>query len=188
MSASQPLSLVKDYGLLDSSNDSIKTSNPQIIKTGIVYASCSTEKKGGNIGVCNTTTSSGIGSFHINLGTELLYRYGHPAQAVITGIQTGTSTVLTLNHTDTKLRVGDYIQVVGAGTTYDNSLFHKEITEIQFPQQWNNYQTKITINANTNSGHHTFVGVATAAKSIVFVLKPETNHGCTVHLHEVQLG
>lgn len=188
MSAAQPLNLYQNIGKLSSANASSVTSNPFIIRTGVVLAVASTIKGGGSIGVCNTTTDAGIGSIFVNPQDNILYRYGHPAQSVVTGITTGTSTVLTLNHPDTKLRVGDYIQLVGAGSTYGATLLHKQITSISSPQQWNNYTMTITVNANTSSGHHAFVGVATAAKSVIFVMAPESASGCDMFIHEVQIA
>jgi hypothetical protein len=188
MSASQPLNLYQNIGKLSSTNANSVTSNPFIIRTGVVLAVASTSKGGGSIGICNTTTDAGIGSIFVNQQSSILYRYGHPAQSVISGITTGSSTVLILNHPDTKLRVGDYIQVVGAGSTYEATLRHKQITSISSPQQWNNYRMSITVNANTSSGHHAFVGVATAAKSVIFVVAPESASGCDMFIHEVQIA
>jgi len=188
MSASQPLNLYQNIGKLSSANANFVTSSPFIVRTGVLLAVASTLRGGGSIGICNTTTDAGIGSIFVNQQDNVLYRYGHPAQSVIIGIATGSSTVLTLNHPDTKLRVGDYIQVVGAGSTYDTSLLHKQITSISSPQQWNNYTMTITVNANTSSGHHAFVGVATAAKSVIFVMAPESASGCDMFIHEVQIA
>ena len=188
MSASQPLNLYQTVGKLSAANASSVTSNPSIVRTGTILATASTTRGGGSIGICNTTTDAGIGSIFINKQDSILYRYGHPAQSTVIGIATGASTVLTLDHPDTKLRVGDYIQLVGAGSTYTTSLLHKQITAISSPQQWNNYKMAVTVNANTSSGHHAFVGVATAAKSVVFVLAPENASGCDMFIHEVQIA
>ena len=43
------------------------------------------EKKSGHISVCNTIAQTGVGSFHIEKGNDFLYRYGHPANANVTG-------------------------------------------------------------------------------------------------------
>lgn len=190
MSASQPLSLVNDIGQLSTNNGTSKNSDPHIVRTGVLYVSCSDAGKGGHIGICNTTSDpAGINSFHVNTNTELMYRYSHPAQAVVTGIQTGTTTVLTLNHPDTKIRKGDRVTLIGSSVAaYNNSILHKEVLAVSSPQQWNNYTQTITVNVNTTGIVTAFTGIATAAKSVVFVLAPETASGSTLHLHEVQLG
>ena len=190
MSASQPLSLVQDFGELTSNNTTSKNSSPHIVKTGILYICINDVGKGAHIGVCNTTSDPiGIKSFHVNPNTNFLYRYAHPAQAVVTGIQTGTTTTLTLNHPDTKIKKGDYITLVGSSVAaYNNAIFHKEVLNISSPQQWNNYTQTITVNVNTTGIITAFAGIATVGKSVVFVMAPETSSGSTAHLHEVQLG
>ena len=188
MSASQPLNLYQTIGKISTTNGSSVTSNPFIIRTGTILAVASTTRGGGSIGICNTTTDTGIGSIFVNKQDSILYRYGHPAQSTVVAITTGTSTILKLDHPDTKLKVGDYIQLVGAGSTYNTSLLHKQITAISSPQQWNNYVMNITVNANTSSSHHAFVGVATIAKSVTFVLAPENISGCDMFIHEVQIA
>jgi len=190
MSASQPLTLVNDIGELTSNNTTSKNSEPFIIRTGVLYVCCNDVGKGGHIGICNTTSDpAGISSFHINPSAELLYRYAHPAKAVVTGIQTGSTTVLTLNHPDTKLRVGNRVTLIGSSVAaYNNAIIHKEITAISSPQQWNDYKQTITLNVNTSGIVTAFTGIATAARSVVFVMAPETVSGSTMHLHEVQLG
>lgn len=189
MSASQPLSLYSNVGKLTSSSASAVTTNPHIVRTGVVLATASTTKGGGSIGICNTTTDAGIGSIFVNQQDSILYRYGHPAQSVITGITTGATTVLTLDHPDTKLRVGDHIQVIGSSVpAYNNSLSHKAITAISSPQQWNDYTMTITVNADTSGIVTAFTGIATAAKSVVFVMAPEGSSGCDMFIQEVQLA
>jgi hypothetical protein len=189
MSASQPLSLYSNVGKLTSSSASAVTTNPHIVRTGVVLATASTTKGGGSIGICNTTTDAGIGSIFVNQQDSILYRYGHPAQSTITGITTGTSTVLTLDHPDTKLRVGDRIQVIGSSVAaYNNALSHKEITAISSPQQWNDYTMTLTVDANTSGIVTAFAGIATAARSVVFVMAPEGSSGCDMFIQEVQLA
>ena len=105
----QPLSLVTDYGELSSANATSAVTGAKAIKSGVLYVVCSDEKKAGHIAVCNTANQAGVGSFHVAKGDSFLYRYGHPARGTVTAAAKGTSTVLTLNHPDSKIRVGDYV-------------------------------------------------------------------------------
>ena len=65
MSASQPLSLVTDYGELSSANATSAVTSAQTVKTGVLYVVCSEAKAGGHIAVCNTANQAGVGSFHV---------------------------------------------------------------------------------------------------------------------------
>ena len=65
MTASQPLKLVADHGELTSANATSVVSDAQIVKTGVLYVACSSEKKSGHLSVCNTAAQAGVGSFHI---------------------------------------------------------------------------------------------------------------------------
>lgn len=187
MSASQPIRCVEDLGLISSNNATPVTKNPIIIRTGILLIAVTTGKEGGRIGVCNTTTSKvGMVTAHVNEGDDMLLRYGHPAQGKIVGITTGSTTVLELNHTDTKIKVGDFVTIIGSSVSEYNTV-HKEVTAVSSPQQWNNYKQTITVNYNTSTAS-AFVGVATVAKSVIPVLYPETSNGCDAYLQEAQLG
>ena len=48
MSASQPLSLVTDYGELSSANATSAVTSASVIKTGILYVVCSDDKAAGH--------------------------------------------------------------------------------------------------------------------------------------------
>ena len=188
MSASQPLSLVTDYGELSSANATSAVTSAQTVKTGVVYVVCSDDKAAGHISVCNTANQAGVGSFHVAKGDSFLYRYGHPARGKVTAATKGTSTVLTLNHPDSKLRVGDYVTMSGAAVGAWNTLIaHVPITAVSDPQQWNDYQQTVTVTANSSSTAD-FTGTAFISKSVIFRLAPETASGCTLHLHEVGIG
>ena len=188
MSASQPLSLVTDYGELSSANATSAVTSAQSVKTGVLYVVCSEAKAGGHIAVCNTANQAGVGSFHVAKGDSFLYRYGHPAKAPVSAISKASNAVITIDHTDTKLQVGDFVTLSGSSVgTYNSTIAHKEITAIQRPQRVNDFQTTITVDADTSSLAN-FTGTATLSKSVIFRLAPETASGCTLHLHEVGIG
>ena len=188
MSASQPLSLVTDYGELSSANATSAVTSAQTVKTGVLYVVCSEAKAGGNIAVCNTANQAGVGSFHVAKGDSFLYRYGHPAKAPVSAISKAAAAVITIDHTDTKLQVGDFVTLSGSSVgAYNSTIAHKEITAIQRPQRVNDFQTTITVDADTSSLAD-FTGTATLSKSVIFRLAPETASGCTLHLHEVGIG
>ena len=109
MSASQPLSLVTDYGELSSANATSAVTSASVIKTGILYVVCSDDKAAGHIAVCNTANQAGVGSFHVAKGDDFLYRYGHPANAPVSAISKAASAVITVDHTDSKIQVGDSV-------------------------------------------------------------------------------
>tara|TARA_B100000927_G_scaffold99406_1_gene80382 strand:+ start:156 stop:719 length:564 start_codon:yes stop_codon:yes gene_type:complete len=183
-----PLSLVTDYGELSSANATSAVTGAKTIKTGVVYVVCSDAKAAGHIAVCNTANQAGVGSFHVAKGDSFLYRYGHPARGTVTSAAKGTSTVLTLNHPDSKIRVGDYVTMSGADVGAWNSLIaHVPVTAVSSPQQWNDYQQTVTVTANS-SALADFTGSAFIEKSVIFRLAPETASGCTLHLHEVGIG
>jgi len=184
----QPLSLVTDHGELSSANATSAVTGAKTIKTGIVYVVCSDDKAAGHIAVCNTANQAGVGSFHIAKGEDFLYRYGHPVNATVTAASKATSAVLTLNHPDTKIQVGDYITMSGAAVGAWNTLIaHVPVTAVSDAQQWNGYTKTITVTANS-SALADFTGTATISKSVIFRLAPETASGCTLHLHEVGIG
>lgn len=188
MSASQPLSLVTDYGELSSANATSAVTSAQTVKTGVLYVVCSEAKAGGNIAVCNSANQAGVGSFHVAKGDSFLYRYGHPAKAPVSAISKASNAIITIDHTDTKLQVGDFVTLSGSSVaTYNNTIAHKEITAIQRPQRVNEFKTTITVDADTSSLAD-FTGTATLSKSVIFRLAPETASGCTLHLHEVGIG
>ena len=188
MSASQPLSLVTDYGELSSANATSAVTSAQTVKTGVLYVVCSEAKAGGHIAVCNTANQAGVGSFHVAKGDSFLYRYGHPAKAPVSAISKAAAAIITIDHTDTKLQVGDFVTLSGSSVgTYNSTIAHKEITAIQRPQRSNEFKTTITVDADTSSLAD-FTGTATLSKSVIFRLAPETSSGCTLHLHEVGIG
>ena len=188
MSASQPLSLVTDHGELSSANATSAVTGAKTIQTGVVYVVCSDDKAAGHIAVCNTANEAGIGSFHVCKGDNFLYRYGHPARGTVTAAAKGTSTVLTLNHPDSKLRVGDYVTMSGAAVGAWNTLIaHVEVTAVSSPQQWNDYAQTVTVDANS-SALADFTGTAFIEKSVIFRLAPETSDGCTLHISEVGIA
>ena len=188
MSASQPLSLVTDYGELSSANATSAVTSAQSVKTGVLYVVCSEAKAGGHIAVCNTANQAGVGSFHVAKGDSFLYRYGHPAKAPVSAISKASGAVITIDHTDTKLQVGDFVTLSGSSVgAYNSTIAHKEITAIQRPQRVNEFKTTITVDADTSSLAN-FAGTATLSKSVIFRLAPETSSGCTLHLHEVGIG
>ena len=188
MSASQPLSLVTDYGELSSANATSAVTSAQTVKTGVLYVVCSEAKAGGHIAVCNSANQAGVGSFHVAKGDSFLYRYGHPAKAPVSAISKASNAVITIDHTDTKLQVGDFVTLSGSSVgTYNSTIAHKEITAIQRPQRVNEFKTTITVDADTSSLAN-FAGTATLSKSVIFRLAPETSSGCTLHLHEVGIG
>lgn len=187
MSATQPIKCVQELGKLSSNNATKASGNPYIVKTGILYIAVTTTKEGGAVGTCNTSISQvGMSSIHVNKQSDMLLRYGHPAQGVVVGVTTGASTVLQLNHPDTKIRVGDFVTVIGSSVTAYNTV-HKQVTAVSSPQQWNDYTQTITVNYDTSTAG-AFVGVATVAKSVIPVLFPETSSGCDAYIQEVQLG
>ena len=152
MSASQPLSLVTDYGELSSANATSAVTSAQTVKTGVLYVVCSEAKAGGHIAVCNTANQAGVGSFHVAKGDSFLYRYGHPAKAPVSAISKAAAAVITIDHTDTKLQVGDFVTLSGSSVgTYNSTIAHKEITAIQRPQRVNEFKTTITVDADTSS-------------------------------------
>ena len=188
MSASQPLSLVTDYGELSSANATSAVTSAQSVKTGVLYVVCSEAKAGGHISVCNTANQAGVGSFHVAKGDSFLYRYGHPANAPVSAISKAAAAVITVDHTDSKIQVGDYVTLSGSAVGAWNTLIaHVEVTAKSAPQQWNDYKQTITVNANS-SALADFTGTATLTKSVIFRLAPETSSGCTLHLHEVGIG
>ena len=153
-----------------------------------MYVVCSDDKAAGHIAVCNTANQAGVGSFHIAKGEDFLYRYGHPVNATVTAASKATSAVLTVNHPDTKIQVGDYITMSGAAVGAWNTLIaHVPVTAVSDAQQWNGYTKTITVTANS-SALADFTGTATISKSVIFRLAPETASGCTLHLHEVGIG
>ena len=187
-----PIKLVVDIDpLTTTSAASVATASTDafIVRTGVSYVAVSTTRGAAHFAVVNDPVAAGIGSLHVNPYEALLIRYAHPAQAVVTGITTGTTTTfLTVNHTDTKLVVGDYVTMRGSAISdYNNQIKHVRITEIQTPQQWNGYICKIGVATNTATAA-AFTGIATAYKSVRFLVAPETAAGTTVHIHEVQLG
>ena len=187
MSAAQPIKQVQDLGLLSTSNTTRVVSDSFIVQTGILHASAAASKAGGHVGVCNTTTSNvGVSSIHVNKQGDLLFRYGHAASATVTGISTGTSTGLTINHPDTKIKVGDYVTISGSSVG-DYNAVHKEVTAVSSPQRSNEYVQTITVSHDA-SGAGAFTGTATVAKSVIPVLYPETSDGCEAYVQEVQLG
>ena len=188
MSASQPLKLVNDIGTVDSANATSAVTAAQTVSTGVVYVVCSEARAGGNIAVCNTANQAGVGSFHVAKGDSFLYRYGHPANAPVSAISKASSAVLTIDHTDSKIQVGDYVTLTGSAVGAWNTLIaHVEVTAKSSPQQWNDYKQTLTVNANS-SALADFTGTATLSKSVIFRMAPETASGCTLHLHEVGIG
>jgi hypothetical protein len=188
MSASQPLHLVADHGELTSANATTVASGAKIVKTGLLYVACSSEKKSGHISVCNTIAQTGVGSFHIEKGNDFLYRYGHPANANVTGASKADPCVLTLDRQDTKIRVGEYVTMTGSAVSgYNSTIAHAEVTAVSSPQQSNGYAMTITVDADTSSLGD-FTGTAVVSKSVIFRMAAETSDGSTMHLHEVQLG
>lgn len=188
MSASQPLKLVTDIGEVSSNNATSAVTSAQTVKTGVLYVVCSDAKAAGHIAVCNTANQAGVGSFHVAKGDSFLYRYGHPANAPVSAISKAASAVITIDHTDTKIRVGDYVTLSGSSVgTYNSTIAHVEVTAKSDPQRTNDYKTTLTVNADTASLAD-FTGTATLSKSVIFRLAPETASGCTLHLHEVGIG
>jgi len=188
MSASQPLKLVTDIGEVSSANATSAVTSAQTVKTGVLYVVCSDAKAAGHIAVCNTANQAGVGSFHVAKGDSFLYRYGHPANAPVSAISKAASAVITIDHTDTKIRVGDYVTLSGSSVgTYNSTIAHVEVTAKSDPQRSNDYKTTLTVNADTASLAD-FTGTATLSKSVIFRLAPETASGCTLHLHEVGIG
>ena len=188
MSASQPIRPVQNVGKIASANATAVTKDAIVIKTGTLSISVNDEKKSGHIGVCNTTTSGGVGlvTCHVNKNGEKLLRVGHPATATVTAATAADPMVLTLNAQDTKIRVGDYVTVSGSSVA-DYNATHKEVTAVSTPQQWNDYAQTITV-SHDSSGADAFTGTATVAKSVIPVLYPETSDGCEAYVQEVQLG
>ena len=188
MSASQPLKLVTDIGEVSSANATSAVTSAQTVKTGVLYVVCSDAKAAGHIAVCNTANQAGVGSFHVAKGSSFLYRYGHPANAPVSSISKAASAVITIDHTDTKIRVGDYVTLSGSAVgAYNSTIAHVEVTAKSDPQRTNDYKTTLTVNANT-SALADFTGTATLSKSVIFRLAPETASGCTLRLHEVGIG
>ena len=184
----QPLKLVTDIGEVSSNNATSAVTSAQTVKTGVLYVVCSDAKAAGHIAVCNTANQAGVGSFHVEKGGKLLYRYGHPANAPVSAISKASDAVITVDHTDTKIQVGDYVTLSGSAVgTYNSTIAHKEVLSIQTPQRWNDFKTTITVDADTSSLAD-FTGTAVLSKSVIFRLAPETASGCTLHLHEVGIG
>ena len=184
----QPLKLVSDIGELGSANATSAVTSAQTVKTGLLYVVCSDARAAGNIAVFNTANQAGVGSFHVAKGDDFLYRYGHPANAPVSAISKAASAVITVDHTDSKIQVGDYVTLTGAAVGAWNTLIaHVEVTAKSAPQQWNDYKQTITVNANS-SALADFTGTATLSKSVIFRLAPETASGCTLHLNEVGVG
>ena len=184
----QVLTLVDDHGEVSSNNATTAASGAKAVKSGILYIACSSEKKSGHISVCNTIAQTGIGSFHVEKGGDFLYRYGHPAHAKALAVSKANPAVITLDRQDTKFRVGDYVTKSGSAVgAYNSTLAHKEITAIQYPQRSNEFKCKITVDADTSSLAD-FTGDAELTKTVIFRMAPETSDGCTMHLHEVNLG
>ena len=184
----QPLKLVSDIGELGSANATSAVASAQTVKTGLLYVVCSDARAAGNIAVCNTANQAGVGSFHVAKGKDFLYRYAHPANAPVSAISKATSAVLTIDHTDTKLQVGDYVTLSGSAVaTYNSTIAHVPITAISDPQRTNDYKLEITVTANTSSLAD-FTGTAVLSKSVIFRLAPETASGSTLRLHEVGIA
>tara|TARA_R100000773_G_scaffold31268_1_gene26721 strand:+ start:21 stop:584 length:564 start_codon:yes stop_codon:yes gene_type:complete len=184
----QPLKLVSDIGELGSANATSAVTSAQTVKTGLLYVVCSDARAAGNIAVCNTANQAGVGSFHVAKGKDFLYRYGHPANAPVSAISKASSAVLTIDHTDTKLQVGDYVTLSGSAVaTYNNTIAHVPITAISDPQRTNDYKLEITVTADTSSLAD-FTGTAVLSKSVIFRLAPETASGSTLRLHEVGIA
>ena len=184
----QPLKLVSDIGELGSANATSAVTSAQTVKTGLLYVVCSDARAAGNIAVCNTANQAGVGSFHVAKGKDFLYRYGHPANAPVSAISKASPAVLTIDHTDTKLQVGDYVTLSGSAVaTYNNTIAHVPITAISDPQRTNDYKLEITVTADTSSLAD-FTGTAVLSKSVIFRLAPETASGSTLRLHEVGIA
>ena len=184
----QPLKLVSDIGELGSANATSAVTSAQTVKTGLLYVVCSDARAAGNIAVCNTANQAGVGSFHVAKGKDFLYRYAHPANAPVSAISKASSAVLTIDHTDTKLQVGDYVTLSGSAVaTYNNTIAHVPITAISDPQRTNDYKMTITVTADTSSLAD-FTGTAVLSKSVIFRLAPETASGSTLRLHEVGIA
>ncbi len=184
----QALKLVADHGELSSNNATTAASSAFVVQSGLLYLACSSEKKSGHISVCNTVAEAGIGSFHVEKGQGFLYRYGHPAHAKVTAVTKGAATVMTIDHVDTKIQVGDYITMTGSSVgTYNSTVAHVEVTAISDPQSYNAYTKTITVDADTSSLAD-FTGTAQISKSVIARLAPETSDGCTMHVHEVNLA
>ena len=188
MSASQPLSLVSDIGEVSSANATSAVTSAQIVSTGVLYVVCSEAKAGGHIAACNTANQAGVGSFHVAKGDSFLYRYAHPAKAPVSAISKASDAIITVDHTDTKISVGDFVTLTGSSVgTYNSTIAHKEVLAVQRPQKFNDFKTTITVDADTSSLAD-FTGTAVLSKSVIFRLAPETSSGCTLHLHEVGIG
>ena len=184
----QPLKLVTDIGEVDSANATSAVTSAQTVKTGVLYVVCSDARAAGHIAVCNTANQAGVGSFHVAKGQDFLFRYGHPANAPVSAISKASDAVITVDHTDTKIQVGDYVTLSGSAVgTYNSTIAHKEVLSIQTPQRWNDFKTTITVDADTSSLAD-FTGTAVLSKSVIFRMAPETSSGCTLHLHEVGVG
>lgn len=188
MSASQPIRPVQNVGNLSSTNSTAVTKDAIVIKTGTLSISVTDGKKSGHIGVCNTTTSGGVGlvTCHVNKNGEKLLRVGHPASATVTAATAANPTVLTLNHPDTKIKVGDYVTISGSSVG-DYNAVHKEVTAVSSPQRSNEYAQTITVSHDA-SGAGAFTGTATVAKSVIPVLYPASSSGCDAYVQEVQVG
>ena len=184
----QPLKLVSDIGELGSANATSAVTSAQTVKTGLLYVVCSDARAAGNIAVCNTANQAGVGSFHVAKGTSFLYRYGHPANAPVSAISKANGAVITIDHTDTKIQVGDYVTLSGSAVNdYNTTIAHVEVTAKSDPQRTNDYKTTLTVDANT-SALADFTGTAVLSKSVIFRLAPETASGSTLRLHEVGIA
>ncbi len=173
----QPLKLVSDIGELGSANATSAVTSAQTVKTGLLYVVCSDARAAGHIAVCNTANQAGVGSFHVAKGKDFLYR-----------ISKANGAVLTIDHTDTKIQVGDYVTLSGSAVgAYNSTIAHVEVTAKSDPQRTNDYKVTLTVDANT-SALADFTGTAVLSKSVIFRLAPETASGSTLHLHEVGIA
>mgnify|MGYP005997825287 CR=1 FL=1 len=190
MSAAQPIKQVQDLGSLSTSSTARVVGDNFIVTTGIMHASTTVAKNGGHVGVCNTTTSNvGVTSIHVNKDDDILLRIGHPVSATVIGITTGATTTVSVNHPDTKLKVGDFVTMTGSTPVlYNTTLRHVEVTAVSTPQRWNGYAMTVTLDADTSTGHAAFSGEATISKSVIPLVYGDSASGCDVFLTEVQLG
>jgi len=190
MSSAQPIKQVQDLGELSTTDTTRVVGDNFIIQTGILHASAASTKSGGHVGVCNTTTSNvGVSSIHVNKFGDILFRYGHPSSATVTGITTGATTTVTLNHPDTKIKVGDFVTMTGATPDlYNTTLRHVEVTGVSSPQRHNNYAMELTLNVSTSTGHAALSGEATVSKSVIPLIQGDSSSGCDMFISEVQLG
>lgn len=189
MSASQPITQVQDLGSLDSNNSTSVVGDNFIVKTGILHASTSSGKNGGHIGICHTTTSNvGVSSIHVNKADDILLRFTHPASAKVIGLAKGPTTKVTIDGRSMKLNVGDFVTMTDASVSaYNTTVRHVEITSINEADRDHNYKLTAILAVNTNS-LATFTGEAHIRKSVIPLMKPDSNNGCEAFISEVQLG